>query len=351
MGGFSCARPIKLQINKKKWTINWSIILGLLIPILIIGLRASSVGTDTATHIREFEFGVSGQDRSANTIEPLFFILTWVSNFLVGGPLVLFLFYAAVLVVFTYLAIKRWVPKEDVWVVFALFMFILIPLGMNGMRQLSAIAIAFYGFRYIYERKLWKWIGIIALAALFHLSVGIVLPLYLLFCKKLFETSKYKDLTRLFFPAICYICLVVGLWFSLDILLYLNLVPPRYIPYIGGASTHRMVYVSLAWMWLVGIIFMAKRMGSGKKHLFIYSLSLVALPLNMLNMVMYYGGRTFYYIIPAILVGLYYSSHKIIGKNKRLASGVCVAAAIAFFLLYFVWMGASQIVPYRSIFL
>lgn len=55
----------------------------------------------------------------------------------------------------------------------------------NGVRQLLAEAIALQGFRFIYERKFWKYCLIIAVAYTFHNTAIFLLPVYFLYRIKL----------------------------------------------------------------------------------------------------------------------------------------------------------------------
>jgi hypothetical protein len=51
----------------------------------------------------------------------------------------------------------------------------------NGIRQLLAEAIVLQGLKYVYERKLIKYIAVILLAFTFHNSVIVLLPIYFLY--------------------------------------------------------------------------------------------------------------------------------------------------------------------------
>ncbi len=52
------------------------------------------------------------------------------------------------------------------------------------LRQVMAVSIAWFGYRYIYERKLWKYLLVIVLAFSFHNSAIIFAPVYFLPVKK-----------------------------------------------------------------------------------------------------------------------------------------------------------------------
>ena len=90
--------------------------------------------------------------------------------------------YTIIIYVLLLLAIKKYVDNYP----FALLLF----LGLwffftfTYLRQVMAVCVVWFGYRYIYERKLLKYLAIIVLAYSFHNSAIIFVPLYFLPIKK-----------------------------------------------------------------------------------------------------------------------------------------------------------------------
>lgn len=65
-----------------------------------------------------------------------------------------------------------------------LFMFLPWNGTFNGVRQYFAAAVLFVGHRFIYEKKLWKWLLTVFLAACFHITALVMVILYFLLRNK-----------------------------------------------------------------------------------------------------------------------------------------------------------------------
>ena len=65
-----------------------------------------------------------------------------------------------------------------------LFLFLPWNGTFNGVRQYLASAVLFCGHRFIYEKKLWKWLLTVFLAACFHISAVVMVVIYFLLRNK-----------------------------------------------------------------------------------------------------------------------------------------------------------------------
>jgi len=77
---------------------------------------------------------------------------------------------------------------------FSLLFFLL---DLNLMRQMLAVNIFFYSIKYIYEKKMWKYLAFVILAFTFHWSAIFFLPLYFILNHKF--SSKFIYLLSLTF--------------------------------------------------------------------------------------------------------------------------------------------------------
>ena len=83
-----------------------------------------------------------------------------------------------------------------------LFMGMLFYFSMTYLREVFGVAIFWQGIRYIWERKLWKYLLVVLLAASFHTSILIVLLFYFIPLKRYSKKS---------ITALLLICLLIGL--------------------------------------------------------------------------------------------------------------------------------------------
>lgn len=177
--------------------------------IAFAGLRATDLGADTTTYLdalRYYSALPRGEILSAPLVPPFdfeigYFWLTklcaWLSVSETG-----FLILIAAL---TYVPVCWFIlqysenPLIGILVYFAFGHF---TYSLGIFRQMIAISITLVGVKYILERKLVKYVLIIALAMTFHTTAIIMLPLY--WCYRL----KLENKLLLIFvaEAICFVC-------------------------------------------------------------------------------------------------------------------------------------------------
>ena len=151
--------------NKKKY-----IIVAALVLTVIAGLRAVSVGIDTKNYVRLFGHIADGNLNLAHGLETSFkyicaFLLAiWNNNN--------FLFFIFALITNVLIFARLWDFKDRIslpWatmIYFGVFYF----MTFNIMRQFVAVAIIFYGTRYLAEKKYFKFLFFVLLGFLFHKS-------------------------------------------------------------------------------------------------------------------------------------------------------------------------------------
>ena len=147
-----------------------------IVYILLIGLRGTSIGTDTETYYEHFYiFGQWG----CNFVEPGF---DWINRIMFKWGFNanhFFIVNAAITMSFTYLALDRLKKKEYTYTAFCMYLLTFAFL-VNGMRQGVACGIFIYANKFIEEKKPIKYILLLSFASLFHASSLILLPLYFL---------------------------------------------------------------------------------------------------------------------------------------------------------------------------
>lgn len=198
--------------------------------IFFAGLRDTDIGADTSLYLRALDYYASlPKDNilSAKLVypfdfEPGYFLFTKLCA-LAGMSEMQFLLLIAVIIYvpfcrFLYRYSENPMMSFIYWFAFGLFGY---SLGL--FRQMIAISITLYGFSYIKERKLVRYLLITILASTFHLSALIVIPLYFIYI---------FDVKRIFkWVLILETIVYVG---ARTVLLFILRFFPRYAGYIGG---------------------------------------------------------------------------------------------------------------------
>lgn len=152
--------------------------------LIIMGLRAQEVGTDTAPYARSFAqinmFDSLGDAMSASQSgTPLYITLCWILGRFFDDPQILTFAQAAIIVVFLYKFIKS-SSENYAFSAFLFFGLTIMLFGMNGSRQTMAMMISAYALSELsHDFKSKKaWLLVVCAVAI-HLSslvvvVGIV---------------------------------------------------------------------------------------------------------------------------------------------------------------------------------
>lgn len=179
-GGF-CYLARKSTLDKS--VSNLFISLAFITFVLFAGLRDRTVGTDTGSYVRSFEaYVVAGADHAVGLRfdkEPGFILLQEVAACFSGEYYVLMIGIALLFVGCSLYVMRRY--SENILV----SVFVFVCLGyytfcFNAARQSIALGLYMLSFRYLIRRSFIKYCAIVLLAAMFHKSIIIAIPVYFL---------------------------------------------------------------------------------------------------------------------------------------------------------------------------
>lgn len=179
--------------------------IGLLIPILISALRWN-VGSDFMVYVNKFNWY---NGNIGDSFEFLYFIIINISK-LLGNVQFMFSIYSILTVVFVYKALKYNKEKYPIALTFFIYIFLYFIQSFNIMRQLLAVAIIFYAYRYLYERNIKKFIFFNILACLSHTTAIFFFPVYFMFFKNKEKNRKIR------FKQILYFILIIVVVLNFD---------------------------------------------------------------------------------------------------------------------------------------
>lgn len=158
----------------------WNIGLAVMIFLLLTGVSACRIAVGNDYWVYRFQFNLIMQDRHVS-YELGFRAIVWVLQTLFGydNYLVVFAFFSALTCFFMVKALY----EQAEWFGFSIFL--LMTGGyyfssLNSVRYYLVLAIAWCSMKYVLQKQYLKFIGWIVVAALFHKSVLLVIPVYLL---------------------------------------------------------------------------------------------------------------------------------------------------------------------------
>lgn len=183
---------------------NFIMITLLILTILFSGLRYG-VGVDYFSYNNLFNaIGVGGYapvEIGFVTLSSFFLSLGFKTQFL-------FLLYASIIVAL----FINFYKKYSSYPILSIVLFILMPIffmsSFNGIRQFMAISLFLFALQYLINRKLFQYTLAISVAAMFHQSALLMLPLY-------FIIHNRPSIKLYLFLSVAYIIILQGSQFIL----------------------------------------------------------------------------------------------------------------------------------------
>lgn len=338
---------------------------GVLLPVVLAGLRASSVGTDVEV------YGVYAYEKVANSSSFLEYYSTSASSSDRGFYLVTYIVarlfrdyhwglfaYAFLVQLFVYLGFCRYkqLLNTEIWFGMLLYYLTLYNFSLNLLRQSIAVAIIFFATSFIFERKYIRFFLLFIIAMTFHSSaiMGIcILAIYLLFRQENDFTTAFWIILGMFML----IAAVIAVTHFEDIIQALvgaGIVRDTYLKYISGGE----FVVTNGSVSLIGLIRDSTFLGITivcfdelkRRRLqvaFFVVVSCLVVVSNFVPLFAQYMDRIFFYIIQLQLVNID-NMASCIEKNSRKIWYVGITALLTIiWWREFISLGYAETFPFR----
>ncbi len=185
---FWLGQNIKLERCEK--IIRWSAYgAALLIPAVLAGIRADSVGKDMLFYaVPMFEYAQTATSFGDllnhdyfGRMEPGYLWLNYAIAQSTNSRILFFGLMMFTQLLFVFLTLNQWKDKFPLWVGMLVFYLLFFNLSLNLMRQMLALSIAFFGMKYVFKREFSYFSFWVLLGFLFHYSALLLLLYYPLF--------------------------------------------------------------------------------------------------------------------------------------------------------------------------
>ncbi|MBU3127160.1 EpsG family protein [Clostridium tagluense] len=324
---------------------NIVLILVIILPVILASIRYG-IGTDYFNYCYLYDINKnrSIMEIVLNDGEKLFAIIYVISNALfkdVWGVFFISSFITMFLVIKT---LDYYRDKISISIGLLIYFCLLYAVSYNAVRQVMAVSIIFYAYRYIFQEKPLKYCLLVILAAQIHITAYVCLPLYFLKYTKTYKSS-FKNIlfymVILFSPFLIFITLKIVKMFSIS----------RFSSIDFDFSHIGIGFVVFILPIVIPVLLYRKPLLklNPKYELFI-NILLLEFPFQYLAYFWTYGYRMIYYasIIEVILVPLIISC--VPKKNNRIMLIIYFVVWYIFkFIFEFYIRGGTQIFPYRSI--
>ena len=261
-------------------------------------------------------------------------------SFITSNRYVFILLYTFIIYFLYYLSLKEY--STNYFFAMMLFMGLMFFFTFTYLRQMVGVGIAWFAIRYIYKRNLYKFIICILIAASFHNSAIVLLPLYFLSIKRFKQKNVFIFML---------LCLILGLSGGPSALfrLYGDITDMqiRTDSYAEREIGFRYEYIIEALVFLYLILKNYSLIPNTRKNIVLLNTSLGFCAILLLFVLSLNGGRLgWYYLIGVI------STLSLIANNIKSNILTRKIIPIICFLLFFriVYYWGFLLSPYKTFF-
>ena len=270
------------------------------------------------------EFGYSGYNILVSYITANRYIFILLTTF------VIYLLY--------YFSIKKYCANYPVAVM--LFMGLMFFFTFTYLRQMIGVGAAWLGLQYIYKRKLYIFLLCILIAATFHNSAIVLLPLYFI------PTKRFKKKQVIIFMTLC---LLLGLSGGPAAVfrLYGNItdMTERASSYSEQEIGFRYEYIIEAFVFLFLILRNYTRIPETKKDIVMLNTSLGFCAILLLFVYSLNGGRLGWFYLIGLIATLSTITSRI-KRNSQTTSLITLISLLLFVRIVFYW--GFMLTPYKT---
>lgn len=341
---FTTGQLHKTRGFTRRQGLNTLSLLAIFTILFLLSALRMEVGNDYETYVDTIhEIYVGGYV----VTEPLFNAVVKVLCELSGGENYLLVFGVFAFVNIWIFLKALYEQTEDFPLAFFLFM----TLGIyfrtfNTVRYYFVLAITLYSFRYIFRKEYGKFILLIVLAAFFHKSVLVVIPIYLIANM----TWKKWHMTVLTAGAVGMV-VFQDLIMKIALELYPSYKDTIFLQTETGLSGNLMSILRCVAVLALAVICYQDSWKENKENRFYFKLNFLAILLYLCGSFLPLVGRIGYYLmtshvlfIPAILGSIKNE------KKKKIFTALVIIAGVIYFLLFL--RSANQpgvrVLPYKS---
>lgn len=354
------------KIREKKIRILITII-AILIPTVLAGCRANTIGTDVETYAipyfnqaKNSSSFLSFLNNNTTSLlsEPLYYFITFaIARIFYDYHWALF-FYSLLTIGFIYLGLKRCnrIFKTPIWLGMLLYYLVLYNYTLNIIRQCIAVSIVFYGVTFLFEKQYKKYFLFMIIALGFHTSSIIAfafLPMFLIL-----NQGTEQKLKKQLIQGSIFLIVLVGIVLLgsnlVQFLVKMGIIRSWYMEYLSGGkfATNGNEMISLTSLlpqitYLVILIFHYKfTMERKQESLFFLMNAVIVFLVPYTYLIAHFASRLGYYFMPVLIVSL---ANIPLCYSKKSRGIINVGLILFMFLIWYreiVLLGYNDTVPY-----
>ena len=339
----------KFLNNKNKKLFYIFALISIIVPAILAGLRANSVGTDIKVYILD-DFKIAQKFNftsffNYSSREPAFLMIVYFCAKILNNFQFLLFFLQLIIDIFVFMSCYNNRKNAPMWLTYIAFLCIFYNKGLNIVRQTLALSIVLFAQVFIKEKKFIKYLITIIFACAFHITAIFALILYPI---NLLVSSKSKSIYK-FLIILVTVSFFVFYTQILSAFVSMGLLKARYLYYIGSEKATFELTTSLFKFFIVFLllIYRGKILKNDEfNNYLIYTLILdlvlwhLGTFYNYSQRLSFYLGYNVVYLIPQL-------SKNPQKKSRLLSYFIILVLLIGYSSIYYGVLKCDQTVPYK----
>lgn len=320
-------------------------------PTLIIATIRYGIGTDYFTYIEIFN-DVSSRFSLSLIFhyyqEPLNIITYYISYIIFKNEIGMFFLYSLMTLVFISKGIEYY--KKEISLSLSIFIYYMVfyHISFNAMRQMIAISIIFYSFKYILNKDFKRYLLFVIIAFLFHNSALIAISFYFL-CP--LKRKKENSVFHILFYSIMVLSPVI-------IPIFMSLIY-RIISAFGIYNEYLSMKSNINYLFLLYIIpilfimilYRNSVLRLNYRFELFYKLMFIQIPIQIMGNYIRYIDRLAVYVSISQIIIIPYIIKNVNNKRDKMALTIGIILwYLCYYFIMFILMKSNEVYPYQSIF-
>lgn len=271
---------------------------------LFAAVRGLTVGTDINIYGYRYFYSASYYSNIISYInfyggEQLYFVLNYIIYSLTQNIHVLFFVFQFFIALVVYNIAYREKENGAMWLYIFSYLMLWFNSSLNILRQSMAIFVILYAFKYIENKKYFKYIIFVLIASLFHKSALLCLVFPIL---SILSNSKNQ---KIYLALIVLATLIVYNYLDYIIIFAQNNLSffQKYVSYLSnGEANINWYFAAVKLIMLTGIIMFSKKVENKKSNNLLIMIAVIDLLLYGFSAYIKYGYRLSYYFLPHLII-------------------------------------------------
>lgn len=338
------------------------VMLALLVPSALAGLRDYSIGNDVLLYGNTWFENACSYDSLFSFFDKAheysigigYATVNWIISRISHNPHVFYFFYELLQLTILYYVVKPLKNKISISFAFFVYYFSYYNLSLNLLRQIMAVLIILYAYRYIANKNIIKYIVAVLIAYSFHTTGIIGIVLYPISVSV--ESGKLKKIFRYLIVG-CSVIFVIGYEQIFNLLINVNVLSAtRYSHYLTDTDVGGR-YIRLVYWGIVLFFVIWKGKKSNLQYENIITLQMFMIISAIMSILTFVGStwviRVAYYFDIYQVIYFAFLAQKLnirlkVGQQKTLAGGYILLGGLVIvnWLIVFIIRNGAATFPY-----